>query len=428
MVIAPRPTSLPAPASLASRPLHVAALAARDRAPQSARIQALPGGLDATPVFNSNHPEIVKGPGIALSSLCGVGPAHLDRAFTGPFEIFTHHVNGTGKRVHQGIVLVNQGDRPVTVKLGPSALRTGFYGLFFHLPRAADGLLKLAARDRDATSGPGPAVAEAIINGERQRPETQIVIAPGQTFVLDSRRLDPWMVASSKWELSSDGPVRAAVVFDQAPLDARRARQVLEANRLAARNPKDLAPTKPGESSSRFIFGRVAGIQEGARWQGTLSNRPDGQAVVLGARPLELAWPIVTKRGHLLGTGQDQTAPVSQRLPDAAYAAHGNYGISYELALPLRNDSDRTRRVELLLDSPKPTPGMPLAFSGPVELSWQDAAGKTHRQVTRLNLRPESSGRIGSLELPPGATLNARVRIVYPGDATPPQILRLRVP
>jgi hypothetical protein len=419
-VLSPRPVGL-APKVSAPSPI-----AKPDAARPTQRILPLPGGLDGTPVLNSNHPEIVKGPGIALSSLKGPAPAHLDRAFEGPFEIFTHHVNGTGRDLHQGIVLKNDSSRPVRITLGASAMKTGFYGAFFHLPRVLDGAFKLFAGDRDATSGPGPAVAEAILAGRRQRPEQEIVLAPGEVFMLDSRKLKPWMVASSKWELSSDGPVRAAVVFDHERLDASGATAVLAANQLAKRNPKDLIPTEPGKPTKRFIFGRVAGVQEGARWQGTLADVPGGNSVRVGQGPVNLAWPIVTKHGHLLGTGQDQTAPISQRLPDAAYAAHGNYGISYELKLPLRNTGKQSRRVELHLESPKPTPGMPLAFSGPVEVTWKDAQGRTQRVVKRLNLRPESSGRILALDLPPGAAYDARVRIVYPGDATPPQILRLR--
>jgi hypothetical protein len=386
----------------------------------------LPGGLDATPVLNSNHPEIVRAPGIALSTLALPGPAHLDRAFDGPFEVFTHHVNGTGKAMHQAIVLHNDGTRPVTVTLGPSAVRTGLYGLFFRLPAALDGLIKAVARDQDAVTGPGPAVAEALLAGRRQRPERALVVPPGQTVVLDARRLVPWAVASSKWQLASDGPVRAAVLFDAAPLDPARAETVLRRGQLAGRNPADLAPTPPGDTGGRFIFGRVAGIQQGATWRGTLGAQPGQPGIVLGDGPLALAWPIVTKRGHLLGTGQDQTAPVTHRLPDAAYAAHGNYGVTYDLALPLRNPGSRARRVELWLDSPKPTPGMPLAFSGPVEVTWVDAAGRSHRVLRRLNMRPESRARITTLEVPAGAALDVRVRLVYPADATPPQVLRLR--
>jgi hypothetical protein len=201
---------------------------------------------------------------------------------------------------------------------------------------------------------------------------------------------------------------------------------VLRRGTLAGRNPADLAPTPPGDTGGRFIFGRVAGIQQGATWRGTLGAQPGQPGVVLGDGPLALAWPIVTKRGHLLGTGQDQTAPVTHRLSDAAYAAHGNYGVTYDLALPLRNPGGRARRVALWLDSPKPTPGMPLAFSGPVEVSWVDAAGRSHRVLRRLNMRPESRARITTLEVPAGAALDVRVRLVYPADATPPQVLRLR--
>jgi hypothetical protein len=391
-----------------------------------AGILPLPGGLDRTPVLNSNHPEIVRVPGIALSTLARVGPAHLDRAFEGPFEIFSHHVNGTGRDLHQAIVLHNDGDRPVTVTLGPSAVRLGLYSLFFRLRGPLDAVLKAILRDRDALMGPGPAVAEALLAGHRQRPEPALVVPPGQTVVLDARRLAPWAVASSKWQLASDGPVRAAVLFDAAPLDAPRADAVLRRGHLAGRNPTDLAPTPPGDTGGRFIFGRVAGIQAGATWRGTLGSRPGEPGVVLGEAPQDLAWPIATKRGHLLGTGQDQTAPIVSRLHDAAYAAHGNYGVTYDLALPLRNATARPRRVELWLDSPEPTPGMPLAFSGPVEVSWIDAAGRAHRVLSRLTTRPERGARVATLEVPAGHTLDARVRLVYPADATPPQVLRLR--
>jgi hypothetical protein len=198
---------------------------------------------------------------------------------------------------------------------------------------------------------------------------------------------------------------------------------VLRRGQLAGRNPDDRPPTPPGDTGGTFIFGRVAGIQEGATWRGTLGAQPGQPGVVLGEGPLDLAWPIATKRGHLLGTGQDQTAPVSARLADAAYAAHGNYGVTYDLALPLRNAGGRARRVELWLESPERTPGMPLAFSGAVEVTW----GSPARQILRrLNLRPLRSGRITTLEVPPGAALDARVRVVYPADATPPQVLRVR--
>ncbi len=92
--------------------------------PQSVR--PLPGGLDNVPVFNSNSPEIIQSDGILLSTFPAGGKsdpsAHLNYAFNGRFDVFSHHVargqDDTDTRtVYEAILVHNPGSRPVTLSI-----------------------------------------------------------------------------------------------------------------------------------------------------------------------------------------------------------------------------------------------------------------------------------------------------------------------
>ncbi|MEL7522915.1 MAG: DUF3370 family protein, partial [Cyanobacteria bacterium J06553_1] len=83
-------------------------------------VRSLPGGLDNVPVFNSNSPEIIEGDGILLSTFPSRGKsdpsAHLNVAFDGRFDIFSHHVaRGQDDRdtrtVYEAIIVHNPGKR-----------------------------------------------------------------------------------------------------------------------------------------------------------------------------------------------------------------------------------------------------------------------------------------------------------------------------
>lgn len=104
------------------------AAAAEQLRPQEVR--ALPGGLDRVPMVNDNNPEVVKGPGILLSTFDGRGrgvpAAHLDVPLEGPFELFSHHIfAGQGREpastLWLGVVVGNRSDRPVRVRVPAGA-------------------------------------------------------------------------------------------------------------------------------------------------------------------------------------------------------------------------------------------------------------------------------------------------------------------
>jgi Protein of unknown function (DUF3370) len=88
-------------------------------------IRVLPGSLDNVPVFNSNSPELVLKEGILLSTFPPNGKqfeaAHLDRSFSGRFDIFAHHIaKGTPedlRTLYLGIVAHNPRDVAVTIDI-----------------------------------------------------------------------------------------------------------------------------------------------------------------------------------------------------------------------------------------------------------------------------------------------------------------------
>ncbi|HBY81412.1 MAG TPA: hypothetical protein DEG47_31475, partial [Cyanobacteria bacterium UBA11148] len=62
--------------------------------------------------------------------------------------------------------------------------------------------------------------------------------------------------------------------------------------------------------------------------------------------------PISTLRGGRMGTNQSQAARMLVRYPDTAYESHGNYGVQYDLSLPLINPTDQPQTVTLTLETP----------------------------------------------------------------------------
>src|SRR5919199_258481 len=65
-----------------------------------------------------------------------------------------------------------------------------------------------------------------------------------------------------------------------------------------------------------------------------------------------VSYAIATLRGGRLGTEQVKTARILVGYPDTAYEAHGNYGVEYNLSLPLYNPTDKPQTVALTIETP----------------------------------------------------------------------------
>ena len=114
--------------------------------------------------------------------------------------------------------------------------------------------------------------------------------------------------------------------------------------------------------------------------------------------------------------------------------------ITYDLSLPLRNDTSTPVRLALALESPiktdqplgglrfNTTPARAVMFRGTVEVSGLDTetSGPGGRRRFHLVLRAGQEGpTLGTVSLRPGQERPLRVRLIYPADATPPQVLSL---
>jgi hypothetical protein len=126
------------------------------------------------------------------------------------------------------------------------------------------------------------------------------------------------------------------------------------------------------------------------------------------------------------------------RYPDTAFRAHGNYGVHYKLKLPLFNNSNEEQQVVLRLQTPLQdetlnyglrflrNPADRIFFRGTVRLRYETASGQAQTRYVHVVQRQGDEGDpILRLNLPPEARREVTVELIYPPDATPPQVLTI---
>lgn len=419
---------------------------------EPAEVRPLLGQLDRVPMFNSNSPEWLQTPGILLSTFSPEGKtvpsAHLNHLFKGPFTLFTHHftINPKDLRtLYLGILVHNPGSSPVTLTI----------------PTAASYLLNPEAPFKKQpqmlenptgaiSSGPGIRAVDTVLRGQRQSDfPAQLSVPPkGDRLLLNHpipvKGLERSLNGRSTFmQLSSNGPIAIADLAMFAPLDKDGKERpptltewqtLLKTGSLA--KPRDKTPTLPNQGGA-LIYGRVAGVQKGSTWKATLtdSGKP---TLTLPLPGKAIAYGISTLRGGRFGTEQNQTAPLMVRYPDTAYEAHGNYGVHYDLTLPLHNPTSTVQTCSLTLATPvkedkltpkglrfRQSPTFPF-FRGTVRLRYTDDRSQP---VTRyLHLWQRTGERVKplvTLNLAPGSRRTVIVDFLYPPDSTPPQVLKL---
>jgi len=403
-------------------------------------VRPLPGGLDRVPMVNDNNPEVVKGPGILLSTFEGRGrgvpAAHLDVPLEGPFELFSHHIfAGQGREPSStlwlGVVVGNRSDRPVRLRVPSGAS-------WLSQPDAP--FLPLPGQlEHDGTSvyaGPGGRVAGDLLAGV-PRPAglpAELTLAPRATDLLLAlpvpvRGLDPLLNGRTlQLRLDSDGPVSLAtlaLISGEAPPSRDSWLALLEGDLSEKEHP----PTPRG-APGRIVYSRVSGVQTGSRWKAVLSD-PGRQDLVIGDRPV--SWPLASLVGGTLGTGQVQSAPLRAFYPGTSWEAHGNYGVLYDLELPLHNPSAQPQTLSLGLEMPlksdrnegglrfRQPPGAAVFFRGSVELRGLPSGGRRFLHLVRR--QGEAGESLTTVSLAPGERRRLRVRLIIPADITPVPVL-----
>ena len=424
------------------------------RVPQMVR--PLPGQLDKVMVFNSNSPEVVQKEGILLSTFPPTGKktpaAHLNLALSGRFDVFAHHVAKPVtpedlRTLYLGVIVQNPGQQPVTIDI----LQAASYlsqpdAPFLDIPPFLENA------DGSIYAGPGSRVANEVLRGLRQDTmPPQLVIPPGAsrmllTMPIPGRPLTPPLNGrSTLMRLRSTGPVYVASLGMYAETNEQGEDQVptletwqtlLETGELSG--PRDRVPTPPDQPKGAVIYGRVAGVVQGSQWRTTLTDGPKVTYLSVPELGETFSYGLSTLVAGRLGTGQIQTAPLLVRYPDTAYASHGNYGIEYNLTMPLQNRTQQTQTVTIRFQSPikedqiqgalrffEPLPRS-VFFRGTVRLRYNDDRNLPQtRYVHLVHRRGDRSQPLATLVMPPGDRRLVEFDLIYPADATPPQVLTI---
>jgi hypothetical protein len=419
-------------------------------------VRALPGKLDTVPTFNSNSPELVETEGILLSTLPPEGKqvpsAHLKYAFQGRFDIFTHHIaraqtQAETRPFYQGLIVHNESDKPVTVEVLQAASYLGTPDApFISLPDMVDN------PNGTVYSGPGSRVMNDILRGVRQGNfPAQLVIPAGQSQILMNQPIPIERVPASNgrstmMRLRSDGPVYVANLAMKAPQNTNgtyRAPTLAEWQRLldtgSLAQPRGEIPTPLNPPRHPTVFGRVAGVSEGSQWQTQITDNPNAEHLSIPQSGKAFSYALGTLHLITLGTSQIQSAPMILRYPDTAYFAHSNYGVEYNLTLPLKNSTTQPQTVTVSVQTPLKDEGgtdrllflnprvEQVFFRGTVKVRYDDEQGQSQTRYVHLVQRRGQPGEpLVRLNLPPGERREVQVDFIYPPDSTPPQVLTVR--
>jgi hypothetical protein len=419
---------------------------------QPQEVRPLPGGLDQIPVFNSNSPEIIQKEGILLSTFPPDGKqvptAHLKYAFNGRFDLFAHHIARAKTKVgartlYQGLILSNPTSRPVKILVLQANSFLTKNAPFVALPSSKED-----TRNR-VYAGPGSRTTGDALRRERGLDlPVSIRLEPGETKMLTSLPIPAGGGGrSTLMRLWSDGGVyiaSLALYGRRNPNGKERVPTLAEWQALLTNGslaaPRDLAPTPLGVKTEKLIYGRVAGVSQGAEWKTVITDSPKVNFFSIPKPGQAISYVISSLDNGTLGTGQIQSAPMLVRYPDTAYRAHGNYGVSYDLTLPMSNPSDRAQQVSLMLQTPVKQdqlsrsgllflnpPERKVFFRGTVRLQYKDDQEREQiRYFHLVQLRGQQGQPLVTLNLAPQTQRSVHVEFVYPPDSVPPQVLTIK--
>ncbi len=423
-------------------------------------VRTLPGELNDVLVFNSNSPEVIETEGILLSTFPSSGKrmpnSHLNQPLEGRFDVFTHHISrpAYGQRtLYQGLLVHNPTSKTIIIKvLQGASYRTSPDAPFINLPSLVED------PSGRVFSGPGSRLMGDILRGvNHNKFPTRIILRPRESRMLFTLPISPSNGRSTFMRLYSDGPVYMAnlAMYEVPNLNMNEGedkpkkisyrkptlnewRYLVTTGRLVT--PRDLPPTpKDQDLGEDTIYGRVAGISVGSEWVARLTDEPNKTDLSIPQRGQAFSYPLSTVTTGTHGTKQIQSAPMVVRYPDTAYRAHGNYGVHYNLILPMTNKTSARQTVEISLQTPfkkneyadrlvfAHRPQGQVFFRGTVKVAYATRDGQPQERYFHLVQRRGQQGdALVRINLEPGERREVEVDFLYPPDATPPQVLTVK--
>jgi hypothetical protein len=420
------------------------------------KIFPLPGSLNDVPVFNSNSPELIKSEGILLSTFSpenkNYPEAHLNMKFKGKFDIFAHHIalqrdDGDFTNLYEGIILQNSSPKIVTLKILASAT---------YLTRPDAPFLKLPDylenSDEQYFSGPGDRTSQDILRGKNIFENNIFRINPGDYFVLMNEAIPIAPLSASNgrtsmFKLESDGPLFVAdlalyekdflFLKDQKP-EPEDWINILKSGRLAVLRDNTPSPLDSRWYDKPFYYGRVGGVAIGDKWKARIENKknefkipPKNQGVVFVVNSLF---------GNTYATAQIQSGVIVRRYPDTALQSHGNYGVTYEIEIPLFNGNNESTSVTISFDTPLrflndkkervisyyDYPPDKINFRGEFLVQYKSYLGLEKEKYIHVIQRFGQQGLpLASIFMDPGEKRLVKITFIYPSDATPPHVLTI---
>ncbi|MEL6331391.1 MAG: DUF3370 family protein, partial [Cyanobacteria bacterium J06626_26] len=194
------------------------------------------------------------------------------------------------------------------------------------------------------------------------------------------------------------------------------------------------------ENPTQVIYGRVAGVAQGASWTATVADDGSSDLLTIPASGQAVSYGVSTLYVGQLGTEQNQSAPMLVRYDDTAYEAHGNYGVAYNLAFPLYNPTDIPQTVTVTFETPIKedklstaglqffeTPPNSTFFRGPIQVKYRDDSGLPRiRNLHLVQLRGQQGHPLTTVTLAPQEKRRVDVILRYPPDSTPPQVVTIQ--
>ncbi|MGB8700740.1 MAG: DUF3370 family protein, partial [Thermosynechococcaceae cyanobacterium] len=203
--------------------------------------------------------------------------------------------------------------------------------------------------------------------------------------------------------------------------------------------PRDIPPSPLETMNDRFFYGRVAGVSRGSQWQSQITDTPRSRHLTIPRTGEAFSYGLSTLPRGTFGTGQVQSAPMLARYPDTAYMAHGNYGVHYQVAMPLHNPSSQPQKIAVSIQTPlkqnswdkglrflRSLPGQ-VFFRGTVRVRYRDDNGNAQLRYYHLSQRQGEQGQpLAMITLEPKENRLIDIDYFYPPDATPPQVLTVQ--
>lgn len=459
-------------------------------------IRPLPGGLDSVPVFNSNSPEAIREPGILLSTFPPQGKlnpsAHLNYPLQGRFDVFAHHIAKTDKpdttpTLYNGILIYNPS---ASKTISISVLKAGSFlsnpeAPYVELPSFLENPLGRIF------SGPGSRLTDALLRSNRlphwpsriylppkssqmlmnlptpvPRPAfSRLSVFPTSRITLPTILQQKFSVGrnipskpillnsaassntrSTMLQLYSDAPVYMAYLAMYAavaPNGIEGVPQKSDWENLVVNGrlvqPRDLPPSLTDSETNQFFYGRGAGISRGSQWQAKITDTPRSKRLTIPVAGEAFSYGLSTLPRGTFGTGQIQSAPMLVRYPDTAWMSHGNYGVHYEVSLPLYNPSETEQKVAVSIQTPLKqnrwnkglrflnTLPNQVFFRGTVRVRYKDDSGTPQLRYYHLNQRQGQQGEpLAVVTLSGKENRLISLDYLYPPDATPPQALTIQ--